>query len=138
MRDAEAKLADVLKAIHGIEAEMAADGEAELELEIRGLEAQAEQLRGLIAETESQTTTDAAPDDDKVLSATVAVTKSLYDGLARAILSEASQEITRLSRLFGVENIESMEWGTGGALSIVQGGTPTSFTMRRGHRTASQ
>ncbi|MBJ6126915.1 hypothetical protein [Microvirga splendida] len=128
MRAAEAKLADALKAIHGIEAEMASEGEAELELEIRGLEAQAEQLHGLIAETEGQTASDAAPDDEKILIATVAVTKSLYDGLAREILSEASQEITRLSRLFGVENVESMEWGTGGALSIVQGGTPTSFT----------
>ncbi len=49
-----------------------------------------------------------------MLQATEEVTKDLYDGLAREILSDVSREITTLSRSFGVQNIESMDWGTGG------------------------
>jgi hypothetical protein len=125
---AEAALTAAVQVIRSIEADLAADGKADLELEIHGLEAKAEQLRCLVAEEGSEALDQRGSDDEGVLKAAVAVTKGLYDGLAREILANVSREITRLSQRFGVENVESMDWGTGGALRIVQGGAPTSFT----------
>ena len=125
---AETGLAAAVDTMRSIEADLAYPGTASLELEIRGLEAQAEQLRELAAEQEDPDARLRTSDDVRVLKAAVNVTRSLYDGLAREILVDVSRELTRLSHLFGVRNIESMEWGTGGALRIVQGGTVTSFT----------
>jgi hypothetical protein len=129
-RKAGEDLADAVRVARELEREMAVGGEAELELEIRGLEAQRDQLVALIvAEDEEDGNVDAetGDDDEAVLKAAEVVTKALYDDLAREILVDVSAEITRLSREFGVQNIESMDWGTGGAMRIVQGGAPTSF-----------
>ena len=115
--------------LKSLEKDLSSEAEADLELEIRGLEAQKTELQSLIAgEDEVEPDQgDKTADDEAVLKAAEEITKELYDGLARDILREVSEEITRLSKLFGVQNLESMEWGTGGALRIIQGATQTSF-----------
>lgn len=115
--------------LKSLENDLSSEAEADLELEIRGLEAQKTELQSLIAgEDEVEPDQgDKTADDEAVLKAAEEITKELYDGLARDILREVSEEITRLSKLFGVQNLESMEWGTGGALRIIQGATQTSF-----------
>lgn len=130
-RGAEAELSKAIQASRATEAALRAEGSADLEMEIRGLEAQREQLLALIAaeeeEEEKEEAVATGAHDEAVLQAAEDVTKDLYDGLAREILADVSREITTLSRSFGVQNIESMDWGTGGAMRIVQGKAPTSF-----------
>ncbi|WP_238191797.1 FUSC family protein [Methylobacterium frigidaeris] len=130
-RGAEAELSRAIASSRALEAALRTEGSADLELEIRGLEAQREQLLALIAAEEEEAEDEAADaagaHDEAVLKAAEEVTKDLYDGLAREILADVSKEITQLSRSFGVQNIESMDWGTGGAMRIVQGRAQTSF-----------
>ena len=126
-RRADARVADVQRSIARVEGELTVKDESELDYEIRALEAQRKQLVELIAlDRDEGVQTDR--EDERVLAAAVDVTKSLNDGLAKEVLAEISQELTSLSRKFGVQNIESMTLGTGGALKIVQGDTVTSFT----------
>ena len=130
-RNADRDLADAVRRARELEGEMFVEGEAELELEIRGLEAQRDQLVALIASEDEEADDhegEAGVVDEAVLKVAENVTKALYDDLAREIMADVSTEITRLSREFGVQNIESMDWGTGGAMRIVQGGAPTSFS----------
>ncbi|MCJ2040816.1 hypothetical protein MKK55_17945 [Methylobacterium sp. J-059] len=131
-RGAEQDLGKAIAAVRALEAELRKDDTADLELEIRGFEAQREQLMALIAaeqeeEVEEQAADDIGQHDETVLKVAEDVTKDLYDDLAREILADVSREITELSRSFGVQNIESMDLGTGGAMRIMQGHALTSF-----------
>jgi hypothetical protein len=128
-RQAETSLAEAVQTARDLEREMTTEGAAELELEIRGLEAQRDQLVALItAETDDEAQEATQTHDEPVLKAAESITKALYDNLAREILRDLSGEITRLSRAFGVQNLEHMEWGTGGQMRIMQGGAPTNFS----------
>ncbi|UYW31933.1 hypothetical protein [Methylorubrum extorquens] len=111
--------------IEEIKDELSSTEDADAELKVRALEAQAAQLAEIIAE--HAPTAAPATDDVEVLKHVAKVTKDLYDDLQRELLKEVSGHLTRLSRDFGIKNVEGMEWTANGVLNIRQGGTPLTF-----------
>lgn len=128
LMSAQRQVAGALVRTGEIEGQLQRQDAAENELKLRGLEAQRDQLQELLAEMERGPAELIESGDEAVLQAVVATTKAQYDALAKDLLAEISTEITRLSQRLGLENLERMDWSANGALSIVQGGTKTSFT----------
>jgi energy-coupling factor transporter ATP-binding protein EcfA2 len=125
LREAQEERTTTLKAVEAIQGELSSDEDSGLELEIRGLEAQATQLRELMAEEQP---TAAGADDEPVLKEAEKATKALFDTMQRDILKEVSEELTKLSQRFGVKNVETMEWSPNNVLTIIQGKTKTTFS----------
>ena len=99
------------------------------ELEIVQLEAQAAQLRDLMGDgatsTSSDDNTDAA---DKVLRAATDVTKELMVDMQSEILKQISQSVMLLSQKFGMPNVTEMQLDNGGRLKVKQGGAIEWFS----------
>ncbi len=94
---------------------------------MRALEAQAEQLREIIAEVAAPEKT-AAADDTSVLRQVEKVTKELFEDLQRDVLKEVSDEVAALSQRFGVQHVESMSWSGNNVLAIRQGRADLTFS----------
>ena len=119
---------DVRRDIEDITGELASTEEADAELAVRTLEAQAVQIREILAEAAAPTIAVPADDDADVLKLVVKATKELYDDLQRDLLKEVSDELSNLSRRFGMKNVESMDWSANNVLTIRQGDADTTFS----------
>jgi hypothetical protein len=103
------------------------------EREIVTLQAQITQLQELIKEATPKSEPDSP--DRAVVAAAATVTNSYFKELQTDILRDVSTELTRLSQLFGVPNLASIEIQSGGATKVVQGGADTTFSrMAPGER----
>ena len=99
------------------------------ELEIVQLEAQAAQLRDLMGDGATSTSSDANTDAaDKVLRAATDVTKELMVDMQSEILKQISQSVMLLSRKFGMPNATEMQLDNGGRLKVKQGGAIEWFS----------
>ncbi|GLS45898.1 hypothetical protein [Methylobacterium brachythecii] len=112
--------------IEAIKDELSSAEDADAEVRVRALEAQAAQLGEIIAE-QSPAAVAPVADDAEILKHVAKVTKDLYDDTQRDLLKEISVHLTRLSRDFGIKNVESMDWTANGVLNIRQGGTDLTF-----------
>jgi len=119
-RDAERRRIDEIKD------ELSSSEDADAEVRVRSLEAQVAQLAEIIAE-HAPAAAVPATDDAEILKHVAKVTKDLYDEMQRDLLKEVSGHLTRLSRDFGIKNVEGMDWTANGVLNIQQGGTPLTF-----------
>lgn len=127
LREAEAARDDNQARIGEIAAELASAEDPDTEFRVRALEAQAEQLREIIAEVAAPVKT-VVDDDASVLRQVEKVTRELFDDLQQDVLKEVSEEVATLSRRFGVQHVESMSWSSNNALDIRQGGADITFT----------
>ncbi|WP_411902754.1 hypothetical protein [Methylorubrum thiocyanatum] len=127
LREAEAARDANQVRIGEIAAELASAEDPDAEFRVRALEAQAEQLREIIAEVAAPAKTVAA-DDASVLRQVEKVTRELFDDLQRDVLKEVSDEVAALSRRFGVPHVESMSWSGNNVLAIRQGGADLTFS----------
>lgn len=110
-----------------IAAELASAEDPDAEFRVRALEAQAEQLKEIIAEVAAPVKTVAA-DDASVLRQVEKVTRELFDDLQRDVLKEVSDEVAALSQRFGIQHVESMSWSGNNVLAIRQGGADLTFS----------
>lgn len=127
LREAEAERDTNQARISEIAAELASAEDPDAEFRVRALEAQAEQLKEIIADTAVPAAT-AVTDDATVLRHVEKVTRELFDELQRDVLREVSDEVAALSRRFGVQHVESMDWSGNNVLTIRQGGAVTTFS----------
>jgi hypothetical protein len=63
-----------------------------------------------------------------VLTAAEKVTKRALDMVQERVLADLSEAVKRYAKEFGIENLESVDIKGNGAMNIVQGGTPMTFT----------
>jgi DNA repair exonuclease SbcCD ATPase subunit len=127
LREAEAARDDNQARIGRIAAELALAEDPEMEFRVRALEAQAEQLREIIAEAAAPVRT-VVSDDAAVLRQVEKVTRDLFDDLQRDVLQEVSEEVATLSRRFGVQHVESMSWSGNNILDIRQAAADITFS----------
>lgn len=127
LREAELARDDNQARIGEIAAELASAEDPDAEFRMRALEAQAEQLREIIAEVAAPEKT-AAADDTSVLRQVEKVTKELFEDLQRDVLKEVSDEVAALSQRFGVQHVESMSWSGNNVLAIRQGRADLTFS----------
>jgi hypothetical protein len=69
-----------------------------------------------------------ADGDLPIIEAAEEISKAMFEGLQREVLSEVSSAILLLAQKLGVENVSRAEFDGGGRLFIDQGGTRTSFS----------
>lgn len=98
------------------------------ELVVLQLEAQAKQLRELVASLQSPVEDADTQGELKILKAATEVTKSLMTSMQSDVLSEIAGTVMSLAKRFGVSNVTSMHLDGGGRLKVHQGGADCYFS----------
>lgn len=102
---------------------------ADPELVVVQLEAQAEQLRELVASLQSPANDDTETMGElKILRAATEVSKTLMTSMQSDVLTEIADSVMSLAKKFGVSHITSMHLDGGGRLKVHQGGADMYFS----------
>ncbi len=99
------------------------------ELVVVQLEAQAQQLRELVAAMQSPANDDTETQGElKILRAATEVSKTLMTSMQADTLKEIADSVMSLAKKFGVSHITSMHLDGGGRLKVHQGGADIHFS----------
>ncbi|MCV3242080.1 hypothetical protein ABID19_005754 [Mesorhizobium robiniae] len=127
-RDATEQLRAVISRVRDLQ-EVISTSPADPELVVVQLEAQARQLRELLASLQSPANDDTETQGElKILCAATEVSKTLMTAMQSDVLNAIADSVMALAKKFGVSHVTSMHLDAGGKLKVHQGGADIYFS----------